>query len=488
MDLTLDYTWQRRSLSDDRLKGVCDIKVERPAYPQQNGEMPSVHRTQCKLAASLRKLSRSRSRSEHPLRGDRAEPKDDGFLGWAHSARVLPTRHLLASNPLFPPRFNEPNSRYPMKKTKLQLLIGFACATVALATASLQAQTLPVTTGLQLWLRADAGITTNASGVVTNWADQSGVGNNATSPDPTKAPTLQLNAFPNGLPALRFSGGTKYLDVASTPSLSSLGENVTMLVVVEYDNFTGFQASIAKTANGIAEPFDTWTSAGTDNGATRFYKNAGTATTYNFVTCNLSPPPVAGIYNAFAFTLTNNVFNAYIDNRPYGAGTMPGTPLDSGNPLRIGSRDNTGTQLIGGMVEVLIYQPALSAGDVLNVITNYLAPKYNLPIDAPPTVSITSPADGAMVATPGSVHVNIAAADSDGTVARVNVYANGALLGGSTASPYQLDLVCTHLGTVILTAVATDNLGLATTSAPVTVNFTGYAPATPPVSSALNVD
>ena len=374
-----------------------------------------------------------------------------------------------------------------MTKTKLQLLIGFACATVALATASLQAQTLPVTTGLQLWLRADAGITTNASGVVTNWADQSGVGNNATSPDPTKAPTLQLNAFPNGLPALRFSGGTKYLDVASTPSLSSLGENVTMLVVVEYDNFTGFQASIAKTANGIAEPFDTWTSAGTDNGATRFYKNAGTATTYNFVTCNLSPPPVAGIYNAFAFTLTNNVFSAYIDNRPYGAGTMPGTPLDSGNPLRIGSRDNTGTQLIGGMAEVLIYQPALSAGDVLNVITNYLAPKYNLPIDAQPTVSITSPADGATAAAPGSVHVNITAADSDGTVARVNVYANGALLGGSTASPYQLDLACTHPGTVVLTAVATDNLGLATTSAPVTVNFTGYAPATPPVSSALNV-
>src|ERR1039458_1509371 len=36
--------------------GVCDIKVERPAYPQQNGEMPSVHRTQCKLAASRQKF------------------------------------------------------------------------------------------------------------------------------------------------------------------------------------------------------------------------------------------------------------------------------------------------------------------------------------------------------------------------------------------------------------------------------------------------
>jgi len=41
------------------------------------------------------------------------------------------------------------------------------------------AQTLTVTNGLQLWLKADAGVTTGAGDIVTAWQDQSGKGNNA---------------------------------------------------------------------------------------------------------------------------------------------------------------------------------------------------------------------------------------------------------------------------------------------------------------------
>ena len=77
----------------------------------------------------------------------------------------------------------------------------------AILPLSSPAQTLPVTNGLQLWLKADAGISTNSSGVVTTWADQSGSGNDATATDPTKAPTFQLNSL-NGKPTLRFGGDT----------------------------------------------------------------------------------------------------------------------------------------------------------------------------------------------------------------------------------------------------------------------------------------
>src|SRR5882757_2709243 len=55
---------------------------------------------------------------------------------------------------------------------------------VPLTNVQLQAQTLPVTNGLQLWLKADVGITKNASGQVTAWADQSGFGNNAVQTTP----------------------------------------------------------------------------------------------------------------------------------------------------------------------------------------------------------------------------------------------------------------------------------------------------------------
>jgi hypothetical protein len=55
--------------------------------------------------------------------------------------------------------------------------------------------------GLSIWLKADAGVTTSGSNV-TAWADQSGNGNNAVGSD--TLPTLQSNAI-NGYPAIRFN-------------------------------------------------------------------------------------------------------------------------------------------------------------------------------------------------------------------------------------------------------------------------------------------
>ena len=73
-----------------------------------------------------------------------------------------------------------------MNIKKIKLIVGAAYGTVALMNLGLQAQTLPITNGLQLWLEADFGVTTNASAQVTAWADQSGLGNNATQPTVTK--------------------------------------------------------------------------------------------------------------------------------------------------------------------------------------------------------------------------------------------------------------------------------------------------------------
>jgi hypothetical protein len=50
-----------------------------------------------------------------------------------------------------------------MNIKKIKLFAGAACGAVALMNLGLQAQTLPITAGLQLWLNADIGVTTNAS-------------------------------------------------------------------------------------------------------------------------------------------------------------------------------------------------------------------------------------------------------------------------------------------------------------------------------------
>ena len=58
------------------------------------------------------------------------------------------------------------------------------------------------------------------------------------------------------------------------------------------------------------------------------------------------------------------------------------------------------------------------------------------PANNPPTISITSPASGAVINAPASVTINASAADSDGTVSKVDFYDGATLLGtvnGGTA-------------------------------------------------------
>jgi len=93
------------------------------------------------------------------------------------------------------------------------------------------------------------------------------------------------------------------------------------------------------------------------------------------------------------------------------------------------------------------------------------------PPNVPPVVSITSPASGASITTPVTVGIAATATDSDGTIASVAFYANGGLLGTSTAAPYAFNWVNPTAGSYQLTAVATDNDGGTTTSAPVPVTI-----------------
>ncbi len=82
----------------------------------------------------------------------------------------------------------------------------------------LAGQPLPAE-GLQLWLRADAGVTTDVDGRVVTWEDQSYRGNHPTydtdgSGNP-KTPVLAADAR-GSLPALRFSSADEYFRLAET--------------------------------------------------------------------------------------------------------------------------------------------------------------------------------------------------------------------------------------------------------------------------------
>lgn len=88
---------------------------------------------------------------------------------------------------------------------------------------------------------------------------------------------------------------------------------------------------------------------------------------------------------------------------------------------------------------------------------------------AAPKVSITAPATGASFIAPASVTIQATASDSGGTVSSVAFYNGGTLLGTSTASPYSFSWTNVAGGTYSLTAIATNNSGLSTTSSAVSI-------------------
>jgi hypothetical protein len=92
-------------------------------------------------------------------------------------------------------------------------------------------------------------------------------------------------------------------------------------------------------------------------------------------------------------------------------------------------------------------------------------------VNAGPSVAILSPANGAMIPGPANVPVGVNAIDSEGTIAKVDLFSGGVLIGTRTAAPYDFTWSGAGPGVYALTAKATDNRGVITTSAAVNVTI-----------------
>lgn len=104
--------------------------------------------------------------------------------------------------------------------------------------------------------------------------------------------------------------------------------------------------------------------------------------------------------------------------------------------------------------------------------------------NVPPSVTITNPPESATFGNTDTVTIQITASDTDGIVTNVQLFNGTALLASfPSTGPYNFSgrsiAGSFALGTNTLTAVATDNLGASTTSAPAHVIIARYLPAIP---------
>jgi hypothetical protein len=85
-------------------------------------------------------------------------------------------------------------------------------------------------------------------------------------------------------------------------------------------------------------------------------------------------------------------------------------------------------------------------------------------VDAPPVVTITNPASGAVLSAPANVTIHVSATSSGGTVTNVQFLVGSAVLANITASPFAATASNLAAGNYTLSAIAADNHSVATTN------------------------
>ena len=89
-----------------------------------------------------------------------------------------------------------------------------------------------------------------------------------------------------------------------------------------------------------------------------------------------------------------------------------------------------------------------------------------------PSISLTSPPSGASSTAGSAISLQATASDPDGSVSGVTFFANGQLVGSTQTAPFAYTWTPPAAGNYSLTAVATDNAGLTTTSNAVSISVT----------------
>ncbi len=90
-------------------------------------------------------------------------------------------------------------------------------------------------------------------------------------------------------------------------------------------------------------------------------------------------------------------------------------------------------------------------------------------VELAPTVSLTSPIEGATFTAPANITITAAATDSDGIVTKVEFFQGSTKLGEDSTAPYSYTWSNVAADTYPLTAKATDNAGATTTSSPISI-------------------
>jgi hypothetical protein len=198
--------------------------------------------------------------------------------------------------------------------------------------------------------------------------------------------------------------------------------------------------------------------------------NNGASTTSAPVLITVNQSPVVSISSPLPDAIFTAPASVTIDASATDAdGTITKVDFYQGNTL-LGSDNTTPYSFSWTNVAAGSYTITAKATDNLGALT--ISAPINITVVAPnqsPVVSVSNPQSGAVFTAPASITIDASATDADGTITKVDFYQGSTLIGSDNTTPYSFSWTNVAAGSYTITAIATDNNGASTTSAPVLI-------------------
>jgi predicted outer membrane repeat protein len=154
-----------------------------------------------------------------------------------------------------------------------------------------------------------------------------------------------------------FDGNEDFLEASDSASLSITGD-ITITAWVKVTDFNGFRGIVGKTSVNVAAPYDFYLASGT--GLPSLLRGNGTL----FDSVDGTNPPMLNVWQHVAVTMSGTTVTHYLNGQVNGSGTLSTTIVDQNESLRIGSRDDLATDMLGRMDDVGVYDHAMAAQEV----------------------------------------------------------------------------------------------------------------------------
>lgn len=225
--------------------------------------------------------------------------------------------------------------------------------------------------GLQLWVRADLGVTIN-SGRVTSWADQSGKNRNFGQGSFSKQPVIDPT-YMGGKPAVFFDGTTRIVN--SNWSLNSITSSADVFIVAKVVS----DPSSSLTGNGgfvqLCSPEGDEQRLPYLNGQTRIGMFSLTNYTVGSFGSNYyTQPRIVSVYGSTADWrfMIDGVDKFYSPTNTFysGAGGLTSTSIG-------GDAERTDCRMYGGVSEVIVASPAMTSNQRASTL-RYLKQRYSI--------------------------------------------------------------------------------------------------------------